>query len=135
VAQQVVENTDRVATQRTAVLPTFAEAEFQVAHSRSVDRQLRVMPRRPRPVDRRHRLVLPVTGVLLFIAPAVTQVDAAHEGHVAFGAGCVPDDHELLVMRAAQSNALVEEDLTAGCVHLLPEVAVLPGAEAEPIQV
>jgi hypothetical protein len=79
--------------------------------------------------------MLPVAGMFLPVAPAVTQVDSADEGHIASGAGGVPDDDELLVMRAAQSHTLVEQDLAAGRIDLFSKMAVLPGAEPEPVQV
>ena len=45
------------------------------------------------------------------------------------------DDHQLLVVGATQSHALVEKDLAAGLVHLFSKMAVLFGAESEPIEV
>jgi len=44
------------------------------------------------------------------VAPAMAQVDAANKGNVAFGLFCMADDDELLVMGAAKSHALVEQD-------------------------
>ena len=82
VTQQVVEDSHRIATQRAAVTPPFAETEFQVAYGGPVDFQLRVVPGRPRAIDRGHGLMLPVAGVLFLIPPAVTQIDASDEGNV-----------------------------------------------------
>ena len=65
----------------------------------------------------------------------MAQVDAAHEGHVTFRLFGVADDDELLVMRAAQPDTLVEQHLAAGRVQLLSETAVLLGAEPEQVQV
>ena len=62
-------------------------------------------------VDRRHRLVLRVAFMAGVVAPAVTEVYAADESHVPFSSFSVADNDEFLVMRAAESHALVEKDL------------------------
>jgi hypothetical protein len=79
--------------------------------------------------------MLPVAVVVFLIAPAVAEVDASHEGHVRVGPCRMSDDHQLLVVGAAESHALVEKDLAAGCVHLYSKMAVLPGAESKPVEV
>jgi hypothetical protein len=133
--QQVMHDADRIAAQRTPVFPPFAEGEFQIADGRPMDRQLSVMPWWSWPIHRRHRLTLPVAAVVFAVAPAVAEVDAPDKSDVIFGLVGVPDDHQLLVMRSAQTHSLVEQNLTPSCVDLLAEVAVLRGAESEPIQV
>ena len=72
------------------------------------------MPGRPCPVYRSHRLVLPVTVVVGVVAPAVAEVNAADKSNVAFGSFGMADDDEFLVMGAAESHALVEQDLPSG---------------------
>jgi hypothetical protein len=135
VPQQVVQHAERIATQAAAVIPPFAKRELEVAYRRALDRELRVVPRRPRPVHGRHRLALPVAVVLFLVPPAVAEVDAADEGDVGFRSSGMPDDDKLLVMGAAESHSLVEQHLASGRVDLFSEVTVLLGAEAEPIQV
>jgi hypothetical protein len=58
--------------------------------------------------------MLPVTFMAGIVAPAVTEVYAADESHVPFSAFSVADDDQFLVMRAAESHALVEQDLAPG---------------------
>src|ERR1700694_5110570 len=94
------------------VIPAFAKTEFQIPYGRPLDCQLRVMPRRSRPVHRSHLLVLPVAVMVGIVAPAVAQVDASNKGNVAFRLFGMADDDELLVMGAAQAHALVEQHLT-----------------------
>ncbi|HEY4912882.1 MAG TPA: hypothetical protein VIJ91_03065, partial [Candidatus Dormibacteraeota bacterium] len=113
-AQQVVYEPEWIAAERPMVIPPFAKAIFKVAHGRAVDRQLRVVPGWSGTVDRRHRLMLPVTFMAGIVAPAVTEVYAADESHVPFSSFSVADDDEFLVMRAAESHALVEQDLAPG---------------------
>ena len=69
------------------------------------------------------------------IAAAVAEVDPADKGNVADRAVAVPDDHELLVVGAAKADALIEEHLASRFVHQRAEVAVLLGAEPEPVRV
>jgi len=76
-----------------------------------------------------------IAGMISVISPAVAKIDASDEGCVAISACRVADDHELLVMRAPESHSLVEDDLSPRRVYLLAEVAVLPGAETESVQV
>jgi hypothetical protein len=78
---------------------------------------------------------LSIAVVVSVVSPAVAKIDAADEGYVAFSACGVADDHELLVMRAAESHSLIEQDLSPRRVYLLAEVPVLLGAETEPVQV
>jgi hypothetical protein len=114
VAQEVVHDPDRIATERASIIPPFAEAEFQVSDGRALDRDLSVMPGRSFPVHRRHGLALLVAMMVGVIAPAVAQVDATDEGNVAITPSGVADHDELLVMRAAEPDPLVEEDLAPG---------------------
>ncbi len=124
-----------IAAERTSVLPAFAETEFQVPDGRTLDRDLGIVPGRGRPVDRRHRLALPVALMIGIVAPAVTEIDAADESNVVFGCCRVPCDDELLVVGATESHSLVEQDLAARRVDLLAQVAVLLGAETESVKV
>ena len=114
VAQEVMHEPEGIAAQRAVIIPPFAKAEFQVRHGRAMHRQLRVMPRGPCSVNRGHRLMLPVTVMVGIVAPAVAEFDAADKSDVAFGSIGMTDDDELLVMRAAESHALVEQDLAPG---------------------
>jgi hypothetical protein len=79
--------------------------------------------------------MLPVTFMVFLIAPAVTQVDAADKRHITLRACGAPDDDQLLVMRAADPDPLIEKHLAAGCVDLFAKVAVLFGAETKPVEV
>src|SRR5450756_1990130 len=93
------------------------------------------MPGRSCPIHRSHLLVLPVTVMVGIVAPAVAEVNATDKSNVAFGSSGVADDDEFLVMGAAESHALVEQDLPSGRVDLLPEVSVLLGAETKSVHV
>ena len=66
------------------------------------------------------------------VAAAVAQVDAAGERDVALRALRVPQDDELLVVRAAAPDPLVEQHLAAGGSMSLAEVAVLLLAVRQP---
>ena len=114
VAQHVMQNPEGIAAQRASVIPSFAEAEFEVSDGGTLDRELGVMPGRSRSIDRRHRLVLPVAVVVGIVAPAVAQVDAAHEGNIALSPSCMADHDEFLVMGTAESHPLVEKNLPPG---------------------
>ena len=65
------------------------------------------------------------------VASAVGEVDAADERDVVLGARPVPDDDELLVMRAQRAHPVVEQHLPARVVDLLGQLPVLLGREAE----
>ena len=99
------------------------------------DGHLDVVPRRVRAVLLGQRLGLRVAVVGVVVAPVVGQVDAADEGDVARGVVAVPDHDELLVVRAAGAHPHVEQHLGAPLLQLLPEVAVLGGEEAGPVEV
>ena len=133
--QEVVQDSEWIAAERAPVGPPLAKGEFHVADGRATNRKLSVMPRRSRPVHRRHRLALPVAVVVFAVAPAVAEVDAPDKGEVVLGLFGVPDDDHFLVMRAAEPHPLVEQDLAAGGVDHFPEVAILLGAEAEAVEV
>lgn len=80
-----------------------------------------------------HRLrVAPVRGV---VTPAVAQVDPAGEGDVAFRRPRVPQHHQLLVVRAAPADPLVEQHLAAGGGDRLTQVAVLRLAVGQQVEV
>jgi hypothetical protein len=134
-AQQVVHDAERISAERAWVIPPFAERELEIAHGRPLDRKLSVMPRRPGPIDRRHRLALTVSMMHFLIAPAVAEVDASNKSDVALGLLSVTDDNHLLVMRPAPPHSLVEQNLAAGRVHQLAQVPILLGAETEPVEV
>lgn len=63
------------------------------------------------------------------VTSAVAQVDATDVGDVPRRVVAVLDDEELLVVRAEEPDALVEQDLAAGLVDLPPEQLV--GLRAE----
>jgi hypothetical protein len=135
VAKQVMQDPERITTEPTVVIPPLAEAEVQVPDCRPLDRELGVVPRRPIAIHRRHGLMLSVTVMVGVVAPAVAQVDAADKSNVVFRSARVPNDDELLVVGAAKPHALVEQDLSSGGVHHLSEVAILLGAETQPVEV
>ena len=78
------------------------------------------------PADRRGATV---------VASRVTQIDAAGECHVALRLGRMADDDQLLMVRAAEANALIEQHLTAGSLDRLAEMLVLLLAVLELVQV
>ena len=58
------------------------------------------------------------------VAPAVAQVDPAHERDVAAGGARVADHHQLLVMAAGPAGARVEQDLAAVVADLAGKLRV-----------
>jgi hypothetical protein len=72
-----------IAAERTTVFPPLAEAELEVPNSRTLDRDLGVMPWGPVPVDRRHGLPLAVAVMVGVVAAAVAQVDTARKSNIA----------------------------------------------------
>ena len=121
--------------QRRRIVPPFPEGGVQRADDRAADRQLHVVPRRVRAVRGAHAHRLGVTVVGRVVAAAVAQVDAADERDVASRRARVPEHHQLLVVRAAAADPLVEQHLAAGPLDRLAEVLVLLLAEREPVQV
>ncbi len=93
-----MEDPQRIAAERAAVIPPFPEGEFQVTDRRPVELELSVVPWRPRAVHGRHGLMLTIAVVVFLIAAAMTEVDASHEGDVRVRARHVSHDHQLLVM-------------------------------------
>src|SRR5258707_2832748 len=84
----------RVERDRHPVLPPFPEDRLDVAHGWPADHGLNVVPGRPLSVDGVHPLALRVPSVTCVIAPAVAQVDPAHERHVKRRTACMtPYDH------------------------------------------
>src|SRR6478609_8842259 len=131
----VSQTAHRRTRERCRIVPTLPEHGLDVVDGRSVDRHLDVMPRRVRAVLVSEQLGLAVAPVLGVVAPVVGQVDPADEGDVASGVVTVPDDDELLVMRAARAHAHVEEHLGATLLQLLTEVTVLGCKEPSLVQV
>jgi hypothetical protein len=69
---------------------------------------LHVVPRRVLAVALGHPHRLPIAAMRVVVASRVTQVDAAGERHVVFGGRRVTDDDQLLMMRPADANALIQ---------------------------
>ena len=87
------------------------------------------------PVLLGHLHGLRVAAVIFVIATGVAQVDAAGERDVALGFVAVPDHHELLVMRPAESDPLVQQHLSARTLDVVAEMLVLLLAVGELVQV
>ena len=73
-----------------------------------------------------------VVGV---VAAAVAQVDPAGEGDVPLRVVRVAQHYELLVVRSAAADPLVQQHLAAGRLDVVAEAAVLLLAVREPVQV
>ena len=73
--------------------------------------------------------------MVLVVAAGVAEVDAARERDIAFRCVGVPDHHQLLVMRPAEPDALVQQHLAACGFDRLAEVPVLLLAVGELVQV
>jgi hypothetical protein len=65
----------------------------------------------------------------------VAEVDAACESDVTLGLVAVSDHHQLLVVRAAEPHALVQQHLSAGLFDRLAEMLVLLLAVGELVEV
>ena len=108
---------------------------LEVGHRRPAHLRLDVVPRRPLAVDGGHRLRLRVAGVRVVVAPAVREVDAADEGDgLALGIGG-PEHDELLMVRTARPDALVEQHHRAGVVRAVADVLVLPLVHPDLVEV
>ena len=121
--------------QRHRVGPAFPEQGVQRADHRTAHRELHVVPGRVGPVPGGHLHRLRVAVVSGVVAAAVAQVDPAGEGDVPLGRALVPQHHELLVVRAAAPDPLVEQHLAAGGRDRLAEVAVLRLAVRQDVEV
>jgi hypothetical protein len=99
----------RIAAQRRRVLPAFAEHGPGIAGRRTADRDVRIMPGRPVPVDGRYRQRLRISCMRDVITAPMTQIDAAGERDIQPGTARMAQDHELLVMRAARPYPHVEQ--------------------------
>jgi hypothetical protein len=108
----------RIAGQRSRILPSLTEDGLHVADSRTVDRELHVMPRWPVPVNGRDRLGLPVPRVRGVVAAAVTQVDPADKCHVQLGAARMAQHDGLLMVRAAGPHPHVSQAAAARCLDV-----------------
>ena len=73
--------------------------------------------------------------MLLVVPPAVAQVDATDERHIAIRSTGMTKDDELLVVRTERAHAHVEQALPPGRLDLGSELTVLGRAELEAIEV
>ena len=73
--------------------------------------------------------------MVFVVAAGVAQVDATGEGDVALRRAGVPDHHQLLVMRPAEPDPLVQQHLSPGPLDRLAEMLVLLLAVGEFVQV
>ena len=83
-------------------------------HGRASNLRLDVVPGRPTSIEPRrevHRLR--VAGVVVVVAAAQPEVDAADEGDVVVRAAGVPDDDKLLVVTAGPPRTRVQHDVAA----------------------
>ena len=64
----------------------------------------------------------------------MAQVDAAGERDVALGCVRVPQDHQLLVVRSAAPDPLVEQHLAAGALDVVAEVRFSSSLYGELVQ-
>ena len=124
-AELVRDDVHRVAAERLPIFPAFPEDRLHVAHRRTADEELDVVPRRSGPVHGGHPLPLRIAGVRGIVPPAVAQVDPADERHVLLRPAGVPQHDELLVVRAQHPHPHVQQALAAGRVHLGAEMPVL----------
>ncbi|MEV6867390.1 hypothetical protein AB0M44_41160 [Streptosporangium subroseum] len=134
-AHQVGQAVQGVAGQRLGVLPSLPEHGFDVADGRTLDRGLDVVPRRAGAVHLGHGGGLRITLVSGVVAAAPAQVDPADEGDVALRLRPVPQHHEFLMVRATGRDTHVTQALPARGLDVLPEMAVLGLAEAQPVPV
>ncbi len=121
--------------QRHRVGPPLPERRVERADHRPAHRELHVVPGRCGAVPGGHADRLRVAGVGGVVAAAVAQVDAAGERDVAARVAGPAQHHELLVVRAAAPDPLVEQHLAAGRADRLAEVAVLRLAVGQRVEV
>ena len=117
------------------ILPPLAEHRLDVSDSRAGDRQLDVVPRWARPVDRCHRLRLRIAEVLLVVTPGVAEVHASQERDVTVRAARMPKDDELLVVGAPHADPHVQQALAPRRVDVLTELPILLAREGEAVEV
>ncbi len=104
------------------------------ADDRALQPQLHVVPRRMLAVALGHLHRLRVAAMRRVVAAGVAQVNAARERDVALGRAGMPDDDQLLVMRPAEPDALVQQHLTACLFDRVAEMLVLLLAVLELVQ-
>src|ERR1700752_3762864 len=83
------------------------------------------MPRRTLAGGLGHLDRLRVAAVRRIIAAGVAQIDASRERDIPLGCVWMADDHELLVMRAAEAHPLVQQHLTTGFFDRPAQMLVL----------
>jgi hypothetical protein len=135
VPDTVREPTHRAAAESVGVFPAFTEHRFNVAHGRSADGELDVVPRRSWPEDSGHRLWLRIAPVRCAVAAAVAQVDASEEGDIEVGPLVGAQDDELLVVRPSDAHPHVKEAFAASVIDLIAQMPVLRGGEGHAIPV
>ena len=112
--------------QRRWVAPAFAERGVEGVDDRAPQPQLDVVPRRAVAVARRHLHRLRVAEVVLVVAAGVAQVDPARERDVALRGSRMADDHQLLMVRSAEPDPLIEQHLAACALDRRPRGAGSP---------
>ena len=95
--------------QRSRIVPPLSEGFDKVANGGASDLGLDVVPGRTFAVHRVETLGLRVAFVALVVPTPVAEIDATDECDIVWGALIVQDQHELLMVRAAAANPLVQE--------------------------
>ena len=111
--------------QNRAAVPPFPKRVLEIGYCRAPDGSLHVMPRRMLSVRGREFHRLPIAQVGRVVVPAPTEVDAAEEGDVAFGATRTAHDDQFLMVRSGSARARVEQHLATGVRQLPREFGIL----------
>src|SRR5205823_13685199 len=111
------------------IAPPLPKRVLEVPDDGPAQLQLDVVPRRGPAVARVDEDGLRIAAVPFVVTPTMAKVDPAGERHVAVGMRGAPDDHELLMVAAAPSDAFVQQHLAARLVHHLAQEDVLLLAE------
>ena len=115
-------------------MPALAECRVEGTDRRSLNPQLYVMPWRMLAVLLGHLHRLRIAAVRGVVAARMTQIDAPDERDVSLRFTGMPDHHQLLVMRPADADSLIEQHLPACAFDGLAEVPVLLLAVGELVQ-
>jgi hypothetical protein len=121
--------------ERSGVVPPLAKRHIEVADRGAANFELRIVPGGSRSVSHVHLDSLIIPKVSVVISTTMTQIDSSHERDVTIEEGRVPEEYQLLMMRAASSHSFIQEGFSTRLCHSSRELPVLLGAEREAIAV
>ena len=119
--------------ERHGIFPSFSERALELAHRRSSNFKLNVMPRGPRSIPRIQFDDLDVSVVAGVISTPMTEIDAPNEGNVVIDTRGMSDEDQFLVVRSPAAHPFVEQHFASRLGHLNGQAVILLLIEAEAI--